>query len=567
MHDCVGGLVLSALFVAHVVAQAPAATPPRDGQAGPQSGTAAIKGRITAADTGRPLRRARIVLGPTQSGLQRREASTDTDGRYEIANVVPGRYTITVTRSGYLQLLFGQRQPLEPGKPLILTSGQVADRIDFALPRMSVITGRITDETGEPVEGAGVFAMRMEYWNGKRQLVPANPFQRSDDAGIYRLIGLLPGTYVVMATMHETWSTTENGQSVQIGYAPTYLPGVPTVAEAQRITIGLAQQLNVSDFALVPGRAARISGIALDSSGQPLMGGNVGLSQEITGGAGGFFQSIGSGGAVRADGSFTLTNIPPGEYKIRATIQGNRQPGSVPEGVTQSVVMNGEDVDGLRLVSSAGWSVSGRIRAVSGDAPKLPSSRFSILASPTAPELNLRSSAFDMNAKIHDDWTFTIINIFGAARLELTTPTGWMLKEIRQSDRDITDEPIEMKSGERLSDVEVVVTNRPTRLSGAVTDEKGAPTSDATVLVFATQPEKWFDRSRWVRAVRPDQEGRYDVAGLPPGEYLAVAFDYVQDGVWNDPEHLATLARYGQKIMIQPEGSLDVPLRVVTPQP
>src|SRR5437764_9758718 len=99
--------------------------PPRDNQPASPTGTAVIKGRIIAADTQRPLRRAHVLLAPAESGLQRREVSTDTDGHYEIANVAPGRYSVTASRNGYLQLRYGQRRPLEAGKPLILANGQI----------------------------------------------------------------------------------------------------------------------------------------------------------------------------------------------------------------------------------------------------------------------------------------------------------------------------------------------------------------------------------------------------------------------------------------------------------
>ena len=115
-----------------------------------------------------------------------------------------GRYTITVTRNGYVSLQFGQQRPFEPGRPLDLGDGQLLERIDFALPRGSVIAGRITDELGEPMAGVHVQAMRYQYLpNGQRQLVSAgasNPFCHvTNDLGEFRVYGLMPGTYVLSA--------------------------------------------------------------------------------------------------------------------------------------------------------------------------------------------------------------------------------------------------------------------------------------------------------------------------------------------------------------------------------
>jgi len=93
----------------------------------------------------------------------------------------------------------------------------------------------------------------------------------------------------------------------------------------------------------------------------------------------------------------------------------------------------------------------------------------------------------------------------------------------------------------------VILTNHVTVLNGQLVDDKGAALADGTVLVFASEAEKWSDDSRFVRAVRPNQQGAWQVKGLPGGEYLAVAVDYVEDGMWNDPEYLESVRRYGKK--------------------
>ena len=86
-----------------------------------------------------------------------------------------------------------------------MADAQVTDRIDFALPRMSAIAGRISDESGEPLEGVTVLAMRSMCFEGRRRLVPIVT-TTTDDAGDYRLQKLSPASYVVMASTKETWT-------------------------------------------------------------------------------------------------------------------------------------------------------------------------------------------------------------------------------------------------------------------------------------------------------------------------------------------------------------------------
>jgi hypothetical protein len=118
-----------------------------------------------------------------------------------------------------------------------------------------------------------------------------------------------------------------------------------------------------------------------------------------------------------------------------------------------------------------------------------------------------------------------------------------MVKSVRQNDRDITSSFIERASGEVLSDLEVVITDRITRVTGQLTDDRGIPLPNGTVLVFVDDREKWGDATAFVKTARPDQQGRYEITGLPAGDYLAVALDYIQDRSWNDPDYLEALRR------------------------
>ena len=237
------------------------ATPPRDARPSAQTGRAVVRGRVLAGDTRRPLRRARITLSAPELGGQPRTVGTDADGSYEVSDLPAARYRVEVKRSGYLTLQYGQTRPLEQGRPLQVAAGQTVERVDFLLPRMSIIAGRITDELGDSVEGVMVMALRSRYWEGRRQLVPTgSALVMSDDVGQYRILGLTPGTYYVMAITRETWTVTQGGVTRVMGYAPTYFPGSSLAAEARRITVGLGQEVGGSDFSLVPGRTASVSG-------------------------------------------------------------------------------------------------------------------------------------------------------------------------------------------------------------------------------------------------------------------------------------------------------------------
>ena len=542
--------------------QAQSRTPPRDQQPVAQKGTATVRGRVFAGDTGKPLRRARITLSGAELGGNNRTTSTDLDGRYELTDLPAGRYTLRVNRSGYLPLRYGQRRPLEPGKPLQVAEKQVIDNVDFSLPRMSVITGRVMDEFNDPIEGVNVYALRSMYFNGRRQFVPTGSGQvRTDDAGQYRLLGLAPGSYFITAMTRETWTVNRDGVKQVMGYAPTYFPGTTRVSDARRVVLRLGQEAINTDFSLVPGRAATLTGTAVDSHGRPYQ--NVGVRQEVRGDDFGSFGTVASA-TVASDGTFTIRNVPPGEYTLSAS---TARDSSEPDVALLPLVVDGVDIDNISLTGSAGGSVSGTVLTEDGTAPDIPRLRIVVSERATGQPDPMVLGAFRNPGfgQVSPDGTFSINGIFGRTRLRVTLPDEWGLKAVLHDGRDIAEEPIELKSGEVLAGVQVILTNRVTVVTGQLADNQGAPLIDGTVIVFASNSERWVEESRFVKATRPDQQGQWQIKGLPPGDYLAVAVESVEDGQWNEPDYLESIRRYGQKLSLAEAGAQSVTLKLVTP--
>ena len=95
---------------------------------------------------------------------------------------------------------------------------------------------------------------------------------------------------------------------------------------------------------------------------------------------------------------------------------------------------------------------------------------------------------------------------------------------------DITDSGLDFKEGQQTSGIEIMLTQRATEVSGTVQDARARPVTDFVVVAFMPDSSKWGFMSRHVRMVRPNQDGRFSIKGLPPDDYLLIALDYLEPG-------------------------------------
>jgi protocatechuate 3,4-dioxygenase beta subunit len=523
--------------------------PPRDArnaQPAPR-GTGVLRGVVAAADTGTALRRAQVRV--SGAGIPARVATTDAQGRWELRDLPAGRYTINASKAGFVSLQYGQRRPLESGTPLDLAEGQVVDKIAIMLPRGSVISGRLSDEFGEPVANATVTAMRFGYAAGARRLLPGvgqNARDTTDDQGYFRLFGLSPGEYVVSAmlravVMAEMDALDPSGATP--GYAPTYYPGTPNANEAQRITVGVGQEQNGVAFSLIATRLVRVTGAVLNSQGVALTSGVVMLGPPAGQFGGGMMPM--SSGRIDGSGQFRIMNVAPGRYVAEVrTVRERGQAEAPTEYGRLDVVVGGEDLDGVVIMTVPGARVLGQVTTDTNVAPPFRAQQLQVAARGADP--TQASPPAGGNARVNEDWSFELSNLFGARLFRVSAPQGWVLKEVTLNGQDVTDTPVELPPGQTVSGLQVVLTEKQTQLSGRVVDSRGSPVTDATVVVFPSDDARWLYQSRFVRAARVDQQGNFQLRGLPPYDrYLVVAVQAIEDGQAGDPAFLESIRAQG----------------------
>ena len=555
-----------------------------------KTGTGRIRGRILGTDSPNPIRRAQVrITGPD---IAPKAALTDAAGRFDFRDLPAGRYTLQASKSGFVSVQYGQTRPFEQGKGIELADKQAIDNADIAMPRGGVISGRIVDEFGDALPDISVTAMRQTWSNGRRRLVPSpGRIAQTNDLGVFRIYGLPPGDYYVTASLRGGLPLGEmevmmvggavtsgtfgaSASEPRSGYASTYYPGTPNAAEAQKISLTSGQDLSGADFALIPVRLAKVTGMVVGSEGKAVEGAAVTLvpaQRDLAGLLGPTSARSGK------DGTFTLNSVTPGEYTLqarslqvitstqgdavmvfRATAMGGPG-GADSEFASTPISVGGEDIANLVVVTSKGGTASGRV--IFDGAP--PASLSAIRVTSVAVDSDGPAPG-STGASLKDDGTFELKGLAGARLIRVVgAPPGWTVKSVKANGIDITDTGAEFKPGEAVSGLEVELTPRATSVIGTVSSADGSLVKDYTVVVFAESAELWrLPMTRWVSGTRPDQEGRFKFQNLPAGAYYAVAVEYVPMGEWGDPEVLDRLRSKAKRFTLSDGSSQTLDLRL-----
>jgi protocatechuate 3,4-dioxygenase beta subunit len=524
-------LVLVAVAAAHLAAaqSRPAAPTPQ----APSVATARISGAVKNAGDDAPLARARVMA--VSPGLSEpRVTLTGADGKYTIPDLPAGAYTITATRTGFAPYSYGQGRTVT-GTPVSVTGGQQLTGIDLPLVAGGVIAGRILDEDGAPFAGATVDALVNRTQGGNEALFSIATVQ-TDDRGEFRLFGLAPGAYYVSAA-DPAFASVSTPKGVQ-HYSPTYYPGTAQADQARPVTVGAGEPHRV-EFRLHLVASARIAGHLAPYDAQPLLSGAIILT--ALEGQGVPMVPL-ENPELYPDGRFVFNGVAPGRYLIRARGQTDAQATSL--FAVYSVEVFGEDVDGIQMTLRPGATLDGLVLvepAQGTKPPKLTSLRV------RAPLVDGNGFGDSLSGTVQANGGYTLRGVIkGDHQLVVDgLEAPWIVKSVRYRGSDITDLQLTVDEREQLRDVRIVITDRSAEVSGVVQNPRKLPVANTGVLVCSEVPVFWMRTSRRLRVTYTDQNGRWRISGLPPGEYFAVASPMIDESDLGRPELLEALHTIG----------------------
>ncbi len=572
---------------------------------GQSAAFARIAGVVVTTDaTPQPVRRAIVALsgGPLALSLN---AITDDEGRFEIADVPAGRFTISASRASYVTIAYGASAPGRAGVPLVVDAAQRVTGIRLLLARGAAIAGTVRDTDGEPMPRALVGLAKRS--GADRVTLPLTT--ETDDRGGYRLFGLAAGEYFVVARrpimsgapgQQQVASSEEIDRALQelarrgsargdlrqplpmavsersVAMTPVWYPSATSSEEATPISLQTGEERTGTDIAMRLIPVTTIEG-SISLAGGRAWPSNVSVSL-YPATVGVVAPALLESPSPANGGRFRYGSVTPGTYFVVAetlsagliSLMAGTPPmqGSVPPRAdylwaTDTVVTNGTDITGVALTLAPGLRMRGRIviDSTAGPRPDVRAARVGITA--TWPG---RGSA--ANAKLAVDIRFPIaVGPDGAIDLANLPPAtysftctmpssapdaarGWWLRSATIDGKDILDEPYTLDPSAAVPTVVLTLTDRHSSLSGAFQDATGRATSALTVLVFPTNPAWWGETSRRVRVERPGTDGKYSFVDLPPGDYVLAAVTDMEPDAWRDPAFLRSLVVGGVQVTI-----------------
>jgi uncharacterized protein (DUF2141 family) len=317
------------------------------------------------------VRRAIVTVSGSELATSR-TTITDDDGRFVIRNLPAGRVMIHAVKSAYIATAYGAKRPGRPGTAVMLASGQQLN-VTLKMARGAVLTGVIRDRGGMPVSGVQVRAVDLRDTQ-TNSLNYERTFAASDDQGAYRIFGLAPGEYAIVATSPRQPGSGEIGKrsdaevdalfaqiaqrnnrtmpgqvsgppgapptgtpagippgapagtppaarlpaAPAVGYAAVFYPGTSVFSSAMRIKLAAGEEHGGLDFPVTLVPVATVEGVVVSGTGQALS--TIQLTITPDGPRGSLFTGPSPVLAIAPgpDGVFKYSNVPPGRYAIMA---------------------------------------------------------------------------------------------------------------------------------------------------------------------------------------------------------------------------------------------------------
>jgi hypothetical protein len=220
-----------------------------------------IAGTVVSTVGGSVLAQTRLILRDTRNPKNVQSLLSRDDGHFEF-HVAGGKYALQGTKRGFITAGYEQHEQFSTA--IVTGAGLDTENLLLKLAPMAVMSGRVLDESGEPVRRAQVTLWREDHSSGVSRIVRVRN-DMADDQGTYEFTPLGVGTYFLCATaapwyaVHPATAAPEGfsvipavvDRSLDVVYPTTFYSGATESEDASPILLRGGDRLEL-DLRLTP---------------------------------------------------------------------------------------------------------------------------------------------------------------------------------------------------------------------------------------------------------------------------------------------------------------------------
>jgi 5-hydroxyisourate hydrolase-like protein (transthyretin family) len=530
--------------------------------AGPP-GTASIEGTVLRLGTSEPVAGVQVTLQPAPGTVTSplTPVVTGKDGHFIFKTLDAGNYRLDFQSAGYVRQKYGQKliagsADIAAATVIPVAAGQGVKDIVMRLVPTSVLTGRVHDSSVRPLASVRVQLFRVEYDSNGEKGFQSVGSAVSDDRGEYRMAGVQPGRYFLVAGGVSGRPTNPN--EIPEVTSLVFYPGVNDVGSASPIELQPGVEENGVDFTLKQQTLHRIRGRAIDVDPTVTAGRTTVLysSASLLRGSGqsqGLFDP--------ATGAVEIRDLAPGTYSVsvQTLFQGAARGGRFTSHVAvREITIADSDVDGIVWTTRPPEVINGKFiieGSTPGNPPRLIVGLRPVIrgTSPTFQPPDA-SGAFQFQGVTPGEY-----------RMNPAVPAPYTIKAIRYGGVDVLGKVFRFHEGETaMLEVVVAAGAAVAQISGNVTDDRGQAASPISVIMIPDER----DRANLYMVARINGgPGHFTIPNVPPGNYKIFAWDAIEPYSYFDPDVMKKFEQKGKTLKIGESANETLELKVIVTEP
>jgi Carboxypeptidase regulatory-like domain len=496
-----------------------------------------IAGTVVNSITGTPLGKARITLTDTANRANILSVITGDDGHFEFYSLYRAKYSLQGAKRGFIPAAYEQHEQFSTA---IVTGADFnTENLVFRLMPLAFVSGKIIDESGEPVRKARVWLYAENHQGGMKR-TERRGADLTDDEGYYEFAALAPGNYFVSVSakpwyaFHSSPPARSGGSSspgvttLDVGYPTTYNNGATDSQSATPFLLQAGDHVQV-DIHLSPVPVVHLT-IRIPEDQQN------GARMPMTQLRRRVFDTVESvaneGVQSTAPGVYELSGVPAGKYSVLLPDPQTGRPQQFSE-ITLDKDGQELDVSHAEAMESVKLSVKmPRQAPVSQQVTMgLQDSRMRVIAA------NAIDAAGEVTFEGIPPGKYALVAFSPDKRYSVVRT---VISGVETSDHVLTLTPGSSLSGTVLLALGVI------SVEGFV-HRGGKPSSGVMVALIPKDPRSHLDM---FRRDQSDSDGSFTLPAVIPGTYTLIAVEDAWGFQWLQPDVLNRYLQHGQNLTI-----------------